>query len=71
MHLVQVGRAVFEGERIRFLSAPEEIVERQRQDRLRAAEAQKLFEENRGRRMYWNGSDGDPRATHIPGDVRS
>lgn len=71
MQYVRAGRAVWDGDRLRFLTSPEEIVEHQRQERLHIAEAEKLWDENHGARMAWNGSDPDPLATHKPGEVRS
>lgn len=62
MEYVRSGRAVFTGEQLRFLEAPDAFV-----DRLRSAEAEVEFARNRGARVYWNGADPNLDATHLPG----
>ena len=61
---VRLGRARLDGDRLRFLPVGFSA-------RLADAEAEREFARNRAGRVYWNGSDPDPRATHIPGAVRS
>ena len=59
------GRAVIEGNRLRFLEAPQAFLAR-----LAAAEEEASFRAHRGERVYWNGSC-NPNLMMLPGTVRS
>lgn len=57
---VRLGRARFEGERLRFLPVGFAA-------RLADAEADVEFARNRKGRVWWNGADPNLDATHLPG----